>query len=81
MAAAAGGGVPAGYAGIVGTLGEERADVFVKQRVDVVVADLVHRDKDEAAKMRTRVRDGQERRVHVLLPAEKQVEVDGAWLL
>ena len=73
--------MPAGHVGMVGALGEQGAHVFVEERMDEIMADLVHRHQDESPKVGTWVRDRKKRRVDVLLPAEKQVEVDGSGFL
>ena len=52
---------------------QERADVFMKLRVDKCWGDLVHWDENEPSEVGTRVRDGQKRRVGLFVPVKKQV--------
>lgn len=52
----------------------------MKKRMNEGRGDLGERDEDEIAKVKPRVRDGQKRRIGLLLAKKEQVEIDSAGL-
>jgi len=53
----------------------------LKDRVDVSRGDLAHRDEDEVAKMKARMREGEEFRFDLFMIVEQKIEIDRSRLL